>query len=270
MKGDLIYMLTFFINSIFSTGLYDVIKAGIVSAAKELVPKLQEIPKTQSFSEEEYNKIAEIIEKANKADLKSQISFLHYLQNNEELKEILNRKETSENSWQETHGVNGSIFGVPNVEGNITINYGVNKNIVEDNRIYKYDIALSFAGEDRGYVEKVADYLYSKGVRVFYDMYEQVELWGKDLYLYLTDIYKNEAQYCIIFISKHYKQKLWTSHEKKAAFARAFQSNTEYILPARFDDTEITGIDSTIGYIDLRTTAPKTLAEYAIKKLRNN
>ena len=35
---------------------------------------------------------------------------------------------------------------------------------------YKYDIALSFAGEDREYVEKVATLLKENGVRVFYDM----------------------------------------------------------------------------------------------------
>ena len=46
----------------------------------------------------------------------------------------------------------------------------------------KYDIALSFAGDDRGYVEQVADALKSNGIKVFYDRYERVALWGKDLY----------------------------------------------------------------------------------------
>lgn len=137
-----------------------------------------------------------------------------------------------------------------------------------DDKKYKYDIALSFAGEDRAYVEKVAKYLTDKGIRVFYDTYEQVELWGKDLYTHLADVYQNKAQYCIIFISKFYKEKLWTSHEMRAAFARAFSSSSEYILPARFDDTEIIGINYTLGYIDLRVTSPKLLADYATKKVR--
>jgi hypothetical protein len=46
---------------------------------------------------------------------------------------------------------------------------------------YKYDIALSFAGEDRDYVEEVANSLNENVVRVFYDKFEQVDLWGKDL-----------------------------------------------------------------------------------------
>lgn len=142
------------------------------------------------------------------------------------------------------------------------------KEALINDKIYKYDIALSFAGEDRAYVEKVAKYLTDKGIRVFYDTYEQVELWGKDLYIHLADVYQNKAQYCIIFISKFYKEKLWTSHEMRAAFARAFSSSSEYILPARFDDTEITGINYTLGYIDLRVTSPKLLADYAIKKVK--
>lgn len=45
----------------------------------------------------------------------------------------------------------------------------------------RYDVALSFAGEERPYVEAVADALRNAGVKVFYDDYEKVTLWGKDL-----------------------------------------------------------------------------------------
>ena len=42
----------------------------------------------------------------------------------------------------------------------------------------KYDVALSFAGENREYVKQVAEILRSSNVRVFYDAYEEVALWG--------------------------------------------------------------------------------------------
>ena len=51
---------------------------------------------------------------------------------------------------------------------------------------YKYDIALSYAGEDRTYVEKVAENLKNKNINVFYDRYESAFLWGKNLYDHLT------------------------------------------------------------------------------------
>lgn len=46
----------------------------------------------------------------------------------------------------------------------------------------QFDVALSFSGEDRKYVEKVAYFLKKMGYSVFYDKYEKVSLWGKDLY----------------------------------------------------------------------------------------
>src|SRR4029077_16204697 len=98
-------------------------------------------------------------------------------------------------------------------------------------------------GEQRKDVENVADCLRHAGVRVFYDEYEKATLWGKDLYQHLSDVYKNRASYCIVFASADYASKAWTSHELKSAQARAFEEKgREYILPVRFDSTEIPGI----------------------------
>lgn len=134
----------------------------------------------------------------------------------------------------------------------------------------KYDVALSFAGEDREYVEATANILRGHGVRVFYDKYEEAQLWGKNLYTHLSDIYSNQAIYTIIFVSKHYGAKLWTNHERESAQARAFHENREYLLPARFDDTPIPGILNTIGYVDLRGKTPEELSRIVEQKLRDN
>jgi hypothetical protein len=131
----------------------------------------------------------------------------------------------------------------------------------------EFDVALSFAGQQRPYVERVANFLRAQGLRVFYDMYEDVELWGKDLYQHLDDIYQNKAKYTVIFISKDYKEKLWTNHELKSAQARAFAESEEYILPARFDDTTIPGVRATVGYIDLNGLTPFKFARKIQKKL---
>ena len=132
----------------------------------------------------------------------------------------------------------------------------------------KYDIALSFAGEDRKYVEKVAYLLEQNQIRSFYDKLEEDNLWGKNLYDYLSDIYQNQAKYTIIFISESYSKKRWTNHERQSAQARAFQESQEYILPARFDDTIVPGILDTTGYIDLRTKTPEEFVEIIKKKLK--
>lgn len=131
----------------------------------------------------------------------------------------------------------------------------------------QFDVALSFAGEDREYVEKVAHTLTRMGIRVFYDKYERVTLWGKNLYDYFIGIYQNKCQYTVIFCSKHYAEKLWTNHERKSAQAKAFESSKEYILPARFDDTKITGILDTIGFVDLNEYSPEEFAEVVKEKV---
>ena len=42
----------------------------------------------------------------------------------------------------------------------------------------EYQVALSFAGEQRSYVEEVARHLQEKAIGVFYDGFEKVRLWG--------------------------------------------------------------------------------------------
>lgn len=131
-----------------------------------------------------------------------------------------------------------------------------------------YHVALSFAGEDRDYVEKVAVNLKAAGVEVFYDLFEEADLWGKDLYAHLSEVYQKKAIYTVIFVSVAYRDKLWTNHERRSAQARAFSESSEYILPALFDKTvEIPGLLKTTGHIDLTKKTPEQLADLIVQKL---
>jgi len=132
---------------------------------------------------------------------------------------------------------------------------------------YKYDVALSFAGEDREYVEKVAEILKKAKVNVFYDKFEEVDLWGKDLGIHFDYVYRRQSRYFIPFISIHYRDKIWTSYEVRTAIARAIENKEEYILPVRLDKTELDGIRSTIGFIDASKLSPENVAEKIILKL---
>lgn len=133
---------------------------------------------------------------------------------------------------------------------------------------YYYDVVLSFAGEDREYVEECADILTALGIKVFYDAYEQDVLWGKDLYTFLADIYSNKARYAIVFISQHYVKKCWTKHEFKFINERMFNSETEYLLPVFLDDTKLCGIPETQGYLTNKT--PYEVAVMFAKKINKD
>lgn len=138
---------------------------------------------------------------------------------------------------------------------------------------YKYDVALSFAGEDRKYVEEVALFLKKKNIAVFYDYFEEEALWGKNLISYLEEIYTNKSKYCVVFISQYYVQKEWTCYESAAAMVRLLNSNMkqkEYLLPVKFDETKVSGVLSTIGFIDGKKKTPDELGNLIIKKLHTS
>lgn len=134
--------------------------------------------------------------------------------------------------------------------------------------MWEYEIALSFAGEDRPYVEEVALCLKAEGIKVFYDGFEKVALWGKNLYNHLSEVYGKRSRYTVVFLSENYRKKLWTKHELESAQARAFAEAEEYLLPVRFDDTEIPGIQPTVSYIDLKGVTPAELAAMIKEKIR--
>ena len=58
---------------------------------------------------------------------------------------------------------------------------------------WRWDVALSFAGAQRDYVEQVARALREQGLRCFYDADEQIELWGRYLAEELPAIYGEQA-----------------------------------------------------------------------------
>ena len=131
---------------------------------------------------------------------------------------------------------------------------------------FEFDVALSFAGEQRKYVDEVVACLQAKGVNVFYDKNE--DLWGKDLYQHLDDVFQNKARFAIVFVSKEYASKLWPSHELKSIQARElFKQKEDYLLPVRFDDTNVPGIRHTIVYEDARLLSPQELCQKILKKL---
>jgi len=134
------------------------------------------------------------------------------------------------------------------------------------NKDYKFDVALSFAGEDRDYVEAVANELKANGINVHYDSFGQVDAWGKDLAEHFDEIYRKQAKNCVMFISEHYAKKVWPNFEKRSALARELL-DTGYILPARFDDTDILGLPPSKAYTDLRKYDPKQFSGLIMEKI---
>ena len=105
------------------------------------------------------------------------------------------------------------------------------------------------------------------GVTVFYDRFEQVNLWGKDVADHLGQVYGKDSRFVVIFASRHYAAKAWPNHEKAFALGRHLKGDAGRILPVRFDETEIPGLPPTIAHLDLRVLTPPQLAELIRQKV---
>jgi TIR domain-containing protein len=132
---------------------------------------------------------------------------------------------------------------------------------------FRYDVAISFAGEDRSLAQQIAEILRAHDVRVFFDSFEQADLWGKDLFTHLHDIYSNQSRFCLMLISRHYAEKMWTVHERRSAQERVLnERDHEYLLPVRIDDTPLPGLPTQIGYLNANSGAP-AIAQLFVRKL---
>jgi hypothetical protein len=131
-----------------------------------------------------------------------------------------------------------------------------------------YDACISYAGEQSDYAKRIFDNLRSKGISVFFDKFYEGKLWGRDLSEYFMNVYYKQSRYCIMLISKEYVSKAWPTHERRSAIARNIEEMGEYILPVRFDKSEVPGLPPTIKYLDATKKSPEEIAALFIGKLQ--
>ncbi len=131
-----------------------------------------------------------------------------------------------------------------------------------------FDVCLSFAGEQRTTVDWIAERLKDADVKVFYDRDDEIaaKIWGHDLAEIFDWVYREGSRLCLMFVSQDYAEKSWPRHERRSALARALDEDG-YVLPVRFDDTQLPGLRPTTGFIDVREVAPATIVEYVLERL---
>lgn len=126
---------------------------------------------------------------------------------------------------------------------------------------FHYDVIISYAIEESAFVEEVAKILEAYGMKVFYDDFYTDYFWQQPLYDYMQELLYRRSRFMVTFLSKNYARKLWTSHEKMQDQARFFRENTTQIIPARFDQTDLPGIDEPVAYLNLNEKSPQEVAD---------
>jgi hypothetical protein len=137
-----------------------------------------------------------------------------------------------------------------------------------------FAVAFSFAGEQNDYVERVWKALrnYGKLPRrsIFYHKQFEGELSRPDLDTYLQDIYLNQTELLIVFLSADYARKQWTGLEWRVVRELIKKKETSAVMPIRFDDTPIDGFFSIDGYVSAAGRAPEDVADVILDRLEAN
>ncbi len=137
-----------------------------------------------------------------------------------------------------------------------------------------YNLAFSFAGEDRGIVSQIADRFKShKPYRIFYDEWFSSELLGKSLTEEFSGIYGHPKTIIIVFVSQYYLNKEWTIYERRSVIEGKFREDSKLVIPVILDrDVVLPGIPTkTVGYIDFEVSGlegtEKLIRETLVKNI---
>ena len=134
---------------------------------------------------------------------------------------------------------------------------------------YEYDVAISFAGEDRSMVEDLVAALTDRGLEVFYDFDQQARLWGKDLRKELARVYSQDAQFMIVCLSDHYPEKDWPTFEFEVGRDSSSKRTEDYLLPVVMGDSRphIVGLPDSVGHLSLNSMTVAEIADLVQQKL---
>ena len=133
---------------------------------------------------------------------------------------------------------------------------------------YRYDVALSYAGEDEKIVSAVYRYLAAEKLNVFFAPSREVELWGKGERAF-QEVFGPQSQLVVTFISEHYATKEWPRLEFRAATKEARTRANDFLLPVRLDSTKMPGLSAKLQYVDGKRHSPRKIARMVIAKLRS-
>ena len=127
-----------------------------------------------------------------------------------------------------------------------------------------FDVALSFPGESRDYVESVALEL-EKLIgpnSYFYDNNYVSQLARPSLDVLLQDIYGNRSKLVVVFLCADYQNKKWCGVEFRAIRPIIMNREPERVMFVRIDDGDVDGVFQTDGFVDAQRFSPADVARF--------
>lgn len=133
----------------------------------------------------------------------------------------------------------------------------------------RFKVALSFPGEHRPYVAKVAERLSASlgADSVFYDHDYQSQLARPNLDVLLQEIYRNRTDLIVVFLCAEYQAKPWCGLEWRSIRSLFSENIDQKIMLIRFDDNTVDGVLPIDGYLDARKNKPTEVAKLIEERL---
>ncbi len=136
----------------------------------------------------------------------------------------------------------------------------------------RFRVALSFAGEKRDFVEKVADLLAQRFGRkqILYDKYHEAEFARGDLGIYLPKLYGEESDLIVPVLCPNYDHKRWTGWEWLHIYGLMTRTDMKRVMPSRFDHAHADGLSPAAGFIELDHKTPAQFVALILERLALN
>jgi tetratricopeptide (TPR) repeat protein len=134
----------------------------------------------------------------------------------------------------------------------------------------RFEVALSFPGEHRDFVQQIANHLAGKvgRGRVLYDKFYEAEFARPNLDTHLQRLYHDESELIAVFLCADYERKEWCGLEWRAIRDLIKKRQASSVMPLRFDDTEIPGLFSIDGYVSIGNREPREVADLIVQRMQ--
>lgn len=135
-----------------------------------------------------------------------------------------------------------------------------------------YDLAVSFAGEQRDYVAATVAACKRLSLKVFYDKDKNNDWWGGNFIRSQRVIYSAESRFFVPFISTEYLAKPIPMDEFSAAMLTAVKQGDGYILPVLVGKVSVPAdlLHPHIHYLRSDDYTPEQLARELARKVRES
>ena len=136
---------------------------------------------------------------------------------------------------------------------------------------HQFDVALSFPGQCREYVEIIAEMTRDKvgHDKCFYDEHYTAQLARPDLDLLLQGIYRDRSKLIVVFLGQDFQNSEWCGIEFRAIREILKTRDPKKVMYLRMDDGPVEGVTVTDGYIDVRQYGPEQIAQFIHQRVRD-